>query len=243
MHSTCQDRSTEADRGRQRPTEARQLSTDRAPSESRQSPDRAPTEPDRARQTDSQGSYKRLARSCTLWTPRSETRIARSRSRYMSVLPWSRGALANSFLSDFLPRVTSARDRPPAGAVVAHRSRRWLIVLDYRYARAGSGLRPGSGTRIRKRLIRIRGPDLVVPGSGARKWWSCTLYPGFPGMRGSSWLIQSGHTCSDPAINDLGVTMIRHAALLEGRAPTGPTSPTRDTRRAVDRSRPGAAPA
>ena len=46
--------------GRQRPTEAdrgaRQLSTDRAPTEPRQSPDRAPTEPDRARQTDSQGS-------------------------------------------------------------------------------------------------------------------------------------------------------------------------------------------
>ena len=44
-----------------------------------------------------------------------------------------------------------------------------------------------------------------------------------------------GH--SGPAISDLGVhvTTIPHAALLEGRAPAGPTSPTRDTRREASR--------
>ena len=43
-------------------------------------------------------------------------------------------------------------------------------------------------------------------------------------QRGSKLLIQPGHR--DPAISDLGVTTKRHAALLEGRAPTGP-SPAR----------------
>jgi len=53
LSGLVRQRLTEADRG---PTEVRQLSTDRVPTEPRQSPDRAPTEPDRARQTDSQGS-------------------------------------------------------------------------------------------------------------------------------------------------------------------------------------------
>ena len=52
-------------------------------------------------------------------------------------------------------------------------------------------------------------------------------------QRESKQSIQPGH--SDPAISDLGVTTSRHAALLEGRAPTGPTSPARDTRREASR--------
>ena len=58
--SNCQVGLTEPDRARQqsrqRPTEVRQLSTDRGPTVVRQWSDRGPTEPDRARQIDSQGS-------------------------------------------------------------------------------------------------------------------------------------------------------------------------------------------
>jgi len=70
-HGVCRDRHgvcivpvrigpTEVDRGRQRSTEDRQLSTDRGPTDARQGPDKGPTELDRARQTDSQGSKKFL---------------------------------------------------------------------------------------------------------------------------------------------------------------------------------------
>ena len=55
-----------------------------------------------------------------------------------------------------------------------------------------------------------------------------------PGCRGKqAGRNQMGH--SDPAISDLGVTTIPHAALLGGRAPEGLASPTRDTRREESR--------
>ena len=57
-------------------------------------------------------------------------------------------------------------------------------------------------------------------------------------QRGSKLLIQTGASepgHRDPAISNIGVTAKRRAALIEGRAPTGPTSPTRDTRREASR--------
>ena len=56
------------------------MSTDRVPTESRQSPDRAPTEPDRARQTDSQGSRK-ISRRTNFFGHANDLQLLTERAR------------------------------------------------------------------------------------------------------------------------------------------------------------------